>query len=191
MVEIACLWHVILMSKPARSDLFSWRLPFFFTLLLIGGMGASFAWANSGPARFYTDPSHAVTECNTAASIAAELAAKQPDATFRATLVGIAPDPQSTLLYRSARALLIWPLEFDCSDAFAKRGLTIAADSPSGNVWPARYRFSRIALSDDGHVAVVAVVASCGGECAGGFEEIWRQEGRRWVMVKRVSTWIT
>lgn len=190
MAEIACLWHGISMSKPTRSELFSWRLPFFFALLLVVSMGASFAWANSGPARFYTDPSHAAAECNVAASLAAELTAEQPGAIFRPTLVGIAPDLQFKTLYSSAKAVFVWPLEFDCSDSFAKRSLSVAVNSPSWNGSLGWYSFSRVALSDGDRVATVGITALfCSPECGGAqYETVWRSEGRRWFLVKRINT---
>lgn len=162
-----------------------------FALLLIGGMGASFAWANSGPARFYTDPSRVAVECEVAASLGAELAAERPGAAFWGTLVGIAPDRQSTLLSRSARTLLVWPLKFDCSNALAKRGLTVVTEMPSEIASPAWYRFSRIALSENGRVATVGMTVWCFSVCdSAQFETIWRQKGRHWGLVKRVRTTI-
>jgi len=176
------------MAKPARSELFSWRLPIVFTLLLIGGMGASFAWANSGATRFYTDPRHAGVECNVAAGLAAELAAEKPGAAFEGTLVGIAPEHEPTLFSNSAKSLLVWPLKFYCGNAFAKRGLTIISEMPSEHASSARYRFSRIALSEGGRVATVGMTRWCNGACdSAHLETVWRLDRQHWVLVRRTT----
>lgn len=175
------------MEEQKRSHRYA---AFLIVLLMIGGTAAGYVWARSSPEKFYLDTGRRLDECRVAADIAAELtAANGKEAEFRPLLLGRAPDtrPMSNL-GSYVQLLFLWPVTFDCRDVFAARNIR-SVDAPSAP-W-LYWSFSRIALSADGNTAYVAVSSSCGEFCASGSNDVWRRQGKRWVLIKRVGTWMS